>query len=257
MSRYPQTLSNSIERYRFREALSELMNLARLGNKYLADEEPWKQIKTDAARVETIMHIAIQIAGSLAVLSEPFLPFTSSKLKSMLNFQDHGPISWSAIESSKSFLPAGHQINTAELLFEKIENQPIQDQVEKLEASKTQSELKAIEPVKEEIQFDDFAKLDIRVGTIIAAEKVPKTKKLLQLKVDIGLEIRTIVSGIAESYAPEDIIGQKVSVLTNLAPRKLRGVVSQGMILMTETDDGKLSFITSNKHNVNNGERVN
>lgn len=253
---YPQIISNSIERYRFREAVSELMNLARLGNKYLADEEPWKVIKVDEERVKTVMFVALQIASALATLSEPFLPFTSDKLKGILQ-QTKNENSWNEIETKDTLLPSNHQIGKAELLFAKIEDKEIQLQLDKLEATKLANENanKTVEPQKETIAFDDFTKLDIRIGTILEAEKVAKTKKLLKLKVDVGLDVRTIVSGIAESFKPEDIIGQRVSVLVNLAPRTLRGVESQGMILMTDTTDGKLTFIEPEK-DVENGESV-
>jgi methionyl-tRNA synthetase len=266
---YPAVIASSIERYRFREALSELMNLARLGNKYLADEEPWKTIKVDEARTQTIMFVALQIACALATLSEPFLPFTSNKLKEILRFtlndsviptergtSDEESLTWNDISTKEILLPANHQIGKAELLFSKIEDEAIQKQLDKLEASKKANEAanKVTEPQKETIAFEDFTKLDIRVGTILEAEKMPKTKKLLVLKVDTGIDIRTIVSGIAESFSAEEIIGKKVSVLVNLAPRKLRGVESQGMILMTETPEGKLVFVNPDeKHSVENG----
>ncbi len=243
---YPEVISSSLERYRFREAGQELMNLARLGNKYLADEEPWKVIKQDEARTKTIMFVALQIASALATLSEPFLPFSSSKLKTILGFENLTTVpNWLDISSKNVLLPSGHEIGKAELLFSKIEDQEIQAQLEKLEASKRANEAanKVIEPQKETISFDDFTKLDIRVGTIIEAEKMPKAKKLLVLKVDTGIDIRTIVSGIAESFKTEEIIGKQVTVLINLAPRKLRGVESEGMILMTESEDGKLVFV--------------
>ncbi|MCP4884615.1 MAG: methionine--tRNA ligase [Flavobacteriales bacterium] len=256
MSKYPDVISSSIKRYRFREALSELMNLARLGNKYLADEEPWKQIKTDPERVKTIMFVALQIASALAVLSEPFLPFTSGRLKAMLNMDDLKTVKWSVVSTEKMLLPSQHQIEKAELLFSKIEDAEIQLQIDKLEATKASNIEVKIEPQKETINFEDFTKLDIRIGTILEAKKIPKTKKLLKLKVDVGIDTRTIVSGIAESFDPKDIIGQKVSVLVNLAPRKLRGVESQGMILMSDTADGKLSFIEPDGDTVGNGERV-
>ena len=261
LKKYPQIISKSIERYRFREALMELMNLARMGNKYLADEEPWKQIKTDPERVKTIMNIALQIATGLSILCEPFLPFTSKKLKSILNVTlsgVEGSLTWNDVSTKNTLIPAGHQIGKAELLFAKIEDEEIQKQLNKLQASKKANELesKTLEPQKETIDFDDFSKLDIRTGTILEAIKVPKTKKLLQLKVDVGLDVRTIVSGIAESFSPEDIIGQKVTVLVNLAPRKLRGVESQGMILMTETPDGKLAFVEAEKDGVENGVQI-
>ncbi|OIQ40218.1 MAG: methionine--tRNA ligase [Bacteroidetes bacterium MedPE-SWsnd-G1] len=255
---YPGIIANSVERYRFREAMGELMNLARLGNKYLADEEPWKQVKENPERVETIMNVALQIATALATLSEPFLPFTSEKLKGILNAGSSGiENSWSAIAEKEVLLPSGHQIGKAELLFAKIEDKDIQAQLDKLEATKVANEIanKEVEPQKDIISFDDFTKLDIRIGTILEAEKVPKTKKLLKLKVDVGIDTRTIVSGIAESFSAEDVIGQKVSVLVNLAPRKIRGVESQGMILMTDTMDGKLAFIEPERE-VNNGESV-
>ncbi len=256
MSQYPEIISKSIKRYRFREALSELMNLARLGNKYLADEEPWKQIKSDPERVKTIMFVALQIAAALAVLCEPFLPFTSKKLKGILHMEELPTLKWNAVSTEKTLIPAQHQIKKAELLFAKIEDAEIQLQVDKLEASKSSNIEKKLEPQKETINFEDFTKLDIRIGTILEAEKIPKTKKLLKLKVDVGIDTRTIVSGIAESFDPKDIIGQKVTVLVNLAPRKLRGVESQGMILMSDTSEGKLSFIEPDGDTVVNGEKV-
>ncbi|GLU42934.1 methionine--tRNA ligase [Allomuricauda sp. NBRC 101325] len=257
---YPGILSNSLERYRFREGSQELMNLARLGNKYLADEEPWKLIKTDEERVKTIMYVALQIATGLAILSEPFLPFTSTKLKGILNVKSSAvETNWESIASEDTLLPAGHTINKSELLFRKIEDTEIQQQLDKLEATKkinAQME-KEVTPQKDTITYDDFAKLDMRVGTIIEAEKMPKANKLLVLKIDTGLDTRTIVSGIAESFNPEDIIGKKVTVLVNLAPRKLRGVESEGMILMTEDKDGKLVFVNPDEDGVNNGETIN
>ena len=252
---YPAVIASAIERYRFREGGQELMNLARLGNKYLADEEPWKVIKTDADRVNTIMYVALQIASALATLSEPFLPFTSDKLKQMLNYSDN---SWQDICSKSELLPASHQINKATLLFSKIEDKTIQEQLDKLEVSKKANEAasKATEPQKDSISFEDFTKLDIRVGTILEAEKMPKAKKLLVLKVDTGVDTRTIVSGIAESFKAEDIIGKRVTVLVNLAPRKLRGVESEGMILMTEDEHGKLVFVNPDQDGVPNGLTV-
>ncbi len=248
IKKYPEIISNSIERYRFREAGQELMNLARLGNKYLADEEPWKVIKQDEERVKTIMFVALQIATALAILSEPFLPFTSVKLKKMLHMSSDDSViknTWLDAATKDILIPTGHQIGKAELLFSKVEDETIQAQLEKLEATKkaNQSENKVVIPQKETITFEDFSKLDLRVGTILAAEKMPKAKKLLVLKVDTGIDIRTIVSGIAESFTPEQIIGKKVTVLANLAPRALRGVDSEGMILMTENTEGKLVFV--------------
>jgi len=244
LKEFPNIITRSIERYRFREASQELMNLARLGNKYLADEEPWKVIKVDEERVKTIMNVALQIAASLAVLSEPFLPFTSTKLKGILNIDNH--LSWSDVSEKNTLLQANHQINKAELLFAKIEDQEIEAQLAKLAATKTANEQakKTVEPQKETIEFDDFTKLDMRVGTIIEAVKVPKTKKLLKLKVDTGIDQRIVVSGIAEFYNPDNIIGQQVSVLVNLAPKKLKGIESNGMILMAENSEGKLCFVS-------------
>ena len=255
LKEFPRIIGKSIERYRFREASQELMNLARLGNKYLADEEPWKQIKTDEERVKTIMYVALQIAAGLAVVAEPFLPFTSQKLKDILNISSD--LSWEDISTQDVLIASNQEINKAELLFSKIEDKTIDAQLAKLEATKlaNEQEKKTVEPQKETIEFDDFTKLDIRIGTILEAEKVAKTKKLLKLKVDVGIDTRTIVSGIAESFSPEEIIGQQVSVLVNLAPRKIRGVESQGMILMTDTPDGKLAFVEPEKQ-VKNGQQI-
>lgn len=260
LKKYPGIIASSIERYRFREAGQEVMNLARLGNKYLADEEPWKVIKQDEERVRTIMFVSLQIASALAVLSEPFLPFTSEKLKTMLGIQAlDSDITWDTVAQKEALLLAGHQINTAQLLFSKIEDETIQAQLDKLEATKKENENmnKEITPQKDTIVFDDFTKLDMRVGTIVEAQKMPKAKKLLVLKVDTGLDIRTIVSGIAESFSPEEVIGKKVTVLINLAPRALRGVESEGMILMTENTDGKLVFINPDEDGIGNGETIN
>jgi len=260
LKEFPNVISKSIERYRFREGSQELMNLARLGNKYLADEEPWKVIKQDEQRVQTIMYVALQIAAGLAVLSEPFLPFTSIKLKSILNVHSSAvekSLNWNDISTKEELLVPEHQIGKAELLFSKIEDAEIATQLEKLAATKVANEQsnKVIEPQKKTIEFDDFTKLDIRVGTILEAEKMPKTKKLLILKVDVGIDVRTIVSGIAESFQPETIIGQQVTVVCNLAPRTLRGVESQGMILMTDTPDGKLAFVEPTEK-ISNGEQI-
>ena len=256
---YPDVIASSIERYRFREAGQELMNLARLGNKYLADEEPWKTIKVDEARTQTVMYVALQIASALATLCEPFLPFTSTKLKGILNVTLSAvETSWNEVSTKEILLPAGHQIGKAELLFSKIEDETIQKQLEKLATSKKANEIAnaTVEPQKEAITFEDFTKLDIRVGTILEAEKMPKTKKLLKLKVDTGIDTRTIVSGIAESFTAEEVVGKRVTVLVNLAPRALRGVESQGMILMTETPDGKLVFVNPDDAGVGNGLQI-
>ena len=256
---YPKVIESSLERYRFREAQAELMNVARLGNKYLADEEPWKKVKTDEERTKTIMYASLQIAAALAVLSEPFLPFTSTKLKNMLFFSELDIEStWNDISIKDVLIPPSHQIGKGDLLFSKIEDGQVQQQLDKLEATKKSNEMMnaSPEPQKDTIQFDDFTKLDMRVGTILEAEKMAKTKKLLILKVDTGMDIRTIVSGIAESFSPEEVVGKKVTVLVNLAPRALRGVDSEGMILMTETPDGKLVFLNPDDEKVFNGASV-
>ncbi len=252
ISKYPAKIAASIEQYRFREALSELMNLARLGNKYLADNEPWTLIKTDEKRVQTIMNLSLQISANLAVLMEPFLPFTSKKLSEMLNLNP--AFRWNDATRTDLLL-TGHQINAAALLFDKIEDAVIDAQIQKLADSKKMNEAqnKTVEPAKAETSFDDFSKMDIRVGTILEAERVPKTEKLLKLKIDTGIDQRTVVSGIAEYYKPEDIIGQQVSILVNLAPRKIKGIESQGMILMAENNTGELSFVAPTKSNMNNG----
>lgn len=257
MKEFAEKIETSLERYRFREALQELMNLARLGNKYLADEEPWKLIKTDEDRVKTIMYVALQIAAELALLSEPFLPFTSEKLKKILCFSAlKNNIVWG--DTSKELLPTGHTIGQAELLFVKIEDEAIEKQLNKLESTKKANEQasKTLSPQKETITFDDFAKMDIRIGTILEAQKMPKANKLLILKVDTGIDIRTIVSGIAESYSPEEIIGKRVTILANLAPRTLRGVQSEGMILMTTSPEGKHIFINPDISEIENGSPV-
>lgn len=241
LKKYPEIISKSLEQFRFREGLQELMNLARLGNKYLADTEPWKVIKEDEARVQTILNIGLQIAANLAILSDPFLPHTSDKLKQMLNMTQN---LWTDA-GNENILANNHQIAEAQLLFEKIEDEAIEKQLQKLTDSKKMNEINnaSIESQKENISFDDFSKMDIRVGTILEAEKVAKTKKLLKLKIDTGIDVRTVVSGIAEYYEPENIIGQQVSILVNLAPRDIKGITSQGMILMAENADGSLSFV--------------
>ena len=258
---YPAVIESSIERYRFREAQQELMNVARLGNKYLADQEPWKTIKTDEQRTKTVMFVALQIASALAILSEPFLPHTSKKLKEMLHInsrETQNGLQWSDVAAKQTLIAKGHTINTNELLFSKIEESQIQAQMDKLTASKLANEIanKVTTPQKDTCTFEDFTKLDMRVGTIIAAEKMPKAKKLLVLKVDTGLDVRTIVSGIAESFTPQEIIGKRVTVLVNLAPRALRGVESQGMILMTQMPDGTLVFINPDTAGVSNGDSI-
>ena len=254
---YPTVISNSIERYRFREALGEVMNVARLGNKYLADEEPWKMIKENSERVKTQMYVALQIASALSVLCEPFLPFTSAKLKNILK-QNDSNINWNDISKKTNLIPAGHEIGQAEILFAQIDDTEIQKQLDKLEATKTANKMEnaKAEPQKEIATFDDFSKLDIRVGTILEAEKMPKANKLLVLKVDTGIDVRTIVSGIAEHFSPEEVIGKRVTVLVNLAPRALRGVESAGMILMTNNAEGKLVFVNPDAEGVINGALI-
>ena len=261
LSELTQKIEQSLERYRFREAQQELMNIARLGNKYLADEEPWKLIKTDAERVKTVMYVALQVATALAITSEPFLPFTSEKLKNILQL---GTTAWEQVKQNPTaLLPTGHKIGVATLLFEKIEDAAIAKQLERLENTKQANRQEAqaaaevtVAPQKELISYDDFAKMDIRIGTILSAEKMPKADKLLILKVDTGIDQRTIVSGIAQSFNPEEIIGKRVTVLANLAPRKLRGVESQGMILMVENAEGKYRFIAPDGEEIANGAEV-
>ena len=257
MKAFPSVIGESIERFRFREASQELINLARLGNKYLADQEPWKLIKTDPIRVETIMNIALQISAALATVSEPFLPHSAKKLRTILNIIN--PTEWNDISSSKDLLVSGHIIGNQELLFTKVEDTLIQAQLDKLEAIKKDNMEDNFElsPVKDNISSDQFSAMDLRTGTIIAAEKIKKTKKLLYLKVDLGFEIRTIVSGIAESYSPEEMIGKKVSVLANLASRTIKGVESQGMLLMTENKEGKIIVIGPEDENMDNGFEIN
>ena len=252
---YPAVISSSIERYRFREALGELMNVARLGNKYLADEEPWKMVKENPARVQTQMYVALQIASALAILSEPFLPFTSSKLCKILNIKVNN---WNLAFENWNLTKAGHLIGQAEILFAQIEDAEIQKQLDKLEATKTANKVEnaKAEPQKEIITFEDFAKVDLRIGTIIEAEKMPKANKLLVLKVDTGIDVRTIVSGIAEHFTPEEVIGKRVTVLVNLAPRALRGVESEGMLLLTNNAEGKLVFVNPDAEGVINGAMI-
>lgn len=259
---FPNKISQSIEKYRFREAQLEMMNIARLGNKYLADEEPWKKIKENPERVKTVLNISLQITTALSVLCEPFLPFTSNKLKQFLK-ADKLNLKWNTIENKLDLLNENHVISNEKMpiLFPQIEDEMIQKQVDKLFATKKENESKiedvTLIPQKELITFDDFLKLDLRVGTIISAEKMPKADKLLILKVKTGLDERTIVSGIANHFTPEEVIGKQVTVLINLAPRALRGVTSEGMILMTENENGKLVFINPNQEGVPNGKTIN
>lgn len=243
----------SLETFRFREALKEAMNLARLGNKYLADAEPWKVIKTDPERVKTIMNIALQITVNLTIVLEPFVPFSMKKLRKWLNTD---LLKWDDAGRSDLLKP-GHLINKPGLLFEKIENDVIERQISKLKSTKKANETATtkILPSKAPVTFDDFTKVDIRTATILEAEKVPKTTKLLKLKIDTGLDVRTIVSGIAEYYEPEAIIGKQISIVANLEPRKIKGIESKGMILMAEDKDGKLVIVTP-AEKVGNGSAI-
>ena len=253
LATYPDKIARSIEQYRFREALGELMNLARLGNKYLADTEPWKIIKEEPKRVETILAISLQIAANLAILSEPFLPFTSKSLFEQLNLSASN---WNAAGAA-NIINAGHQLGDPSLLFAKIEDEQMDAQLAKLAASKKTNEQAThqMEAQKPLITFEDFSKNDIRVGTIIAAERVPKTKNLLKMTIDTGIDQRTVVSGIAAFYEPENILGQQVSILVNLAPRAIKGINSEGMILMAENADGSLAFVAPTQ-TISNGGSV-
>ncbi len=254
LAEFPSKISDSIETFRFREALATMMDLARLGNKYLAETEPWKVIKENPARVESIMHIALQIAANLSILSEPFLPFTANKLKNLFDLSDK---KWEDA-GNINLLLSGQEIGDLGLLFDKIEDDVVEKQIKKLQDAKRANELenKKVTAIKENINFDDFAKLDIRVGTILTAEKMPKSDKLLKFLIDDGIEHRTILSGIAKHYSPEEMIGKQVTFIANLAPRKMMGVESNGMILMAEDKDGSLSLIQPNKL-IWNGATVN
>lgn len=237
------TIEKELDTYHFREALKTAMNLARIGNKYLADTEPWKLAKTDMSRVATILNIALQITANLTIVFSPFLPFSSEKLLRMLDVNE--TFSWDSL-GSMELLSVGHQIATAELLFEKIEDSTIEAQIEKLQATKAANELaeRKAESIAQDIQFDDFLKLDIRVGTVLECSKVPKADKLLQFRIDDGLGGRTIISGIAKHYQPEELVGKQVCFIANLPPRKLKGIESQGMILSAEDLDGSLRLIS-------------
>ncbi|MDQ2795390.1 MAG: methionine--tRNA ligase [Bacteroidota bacterium] len=253
LAEFPTKIGELIENYRFRDALAEVISLARLGNKYLAETQPWHLIKTDAARTGTVLNVSLQIAASLAPLLEPFLPESAQKLATMLNLE----LSTWASAGRSDALAAGHQLREAELLFGKIEDAVVETQVQKLLDTKKENQLAntPVAPAKADISFDDFGQMDLRIGTITAAEKVAKTKKLLKLTVDLGLEERTIVSGIAEHFIPEALIGQQVQVLLNLAPREIKGIQSQGMLLMAENADGSLALMQPGKP-VRNGSGV-
>lgn len=254
LASFPARIAESMENYRFREALSLIMDLARTGNKYLAETQPWHVIKTDPERVNAILNIALQISASLAIVSEPVLPFTAAKIFEQFEMNN---INWEAAGSA-DLLPANTTIKEAGLLFEKIEDSVIEKQVQKLHDAKRLNELesKKVTEAKPEIQFEDFSKMDIRIAQILEAEVVPKSKKLLKLKLEVGLEQRTVLSGISEHFKPEDIIGKQVLYLANLAPRKMMGMESHGMILMAEDRDGSLSFVQPGKE-IWNGATVN
>jgi len=256
---YPQMIGSDIENYKFRAASQSMMNLARMGNKYLADAEPWKVIKTDPERVQTILFIALQIASALAVLSEPFIPKTAAKLKASLNFNSlELQPDWDLLSRESITISTGHALEDSSLLFDKIDDQQIEGQLQKLDQSKKDNlaESRIVPPKKPQIPFENFGSMDLRVGVILQAEKMPKANKLLIFRVDIGLDVRTIVSGIAEHYQPEEVIGKKVTVLTNLEPRTLRGVESQGMILMTENQKGQLVFVNPEDENAPIGGEI-
>lgn len=262
ITKFPDRIGNAILNYRFREAQMEMMNLARIGNKYLSDNEPWKN--PDLERVKTILNISLQICANLSVLCQPFLPFTSVKLRNILNLD---ALNWNDA-SNTNLLPANHQLREPEMLFAKVDPELLKFQYQKLEKIKKlqeEQEQKAadgnetslpLEPQKAVTSFDEFSKMDIRIGTIIAAERMPKSDKLLKLIIDTGIDQRTVLSGIAKFYAPENIIGQQVSILINLAPRKMMGIESNGMILMAENDKGELSFVLANKSTINNGSTI-
>ena len=247
-----EALENSLNSFKFREALKDAMELARLGNKYLTETEPWKLAKSDMARVATILNVSLQICANLSIAFTPFLPFSSAKLQKMLNAEG---LSWSAFGGA-SLLESGHQLNPAELLFAKIEDSAIEAQIEKLHRAKEENARKAaaeseaagtgseVVPQKAECTFDEFEKMDIRTATVLEAVRVPKTDKLLQLTIDTGIDRRTIVSGIAQYYTPEQMVGRQICILANLAPRKIRGIESKGMILMASEQGGKMRFIT-------------
>ncbi|PZU04190.1 MAG: methionine--tRNA ligase subunit beta, partial [Chryseobacterium sp.] len=248
-------ISGFLENYEFRNSLTALMNLARFGNQYLQTEEPWKTIKDNPEKAAQSLFVGAQIAVALAQLCEPFMPFSSEKLLNMFNVQRSG---WNDIETKSVLIETGHKINEASLLFSKIEDDVIEAQIQKLENTKQNNKKTNpnANPMKDEITFDDFTKIDLRTATILEAEKVEKADKLLKLTVDTGVDVRTVVSGIAESFTPEELIGKQVMILLNLAPRKIRGIESQGMLLLTTKPDGKLSFVTPDDSNVENGIEI-
>ncbi len=252
-----ESLEKNIELYHFREALKDAMGIARVGNKYISDTEPWKVAKTDMARCATILNISMQICADLAVAFEPFTPFAAQRLRKMLNMD----LNWDMIGQDE-LIPAGHCIGEAELLFTKVEDEEVKMQLDRLAAIKAEKEAalkeeaaKVVAPLKAGISFDDFDKMDIRTATVLEAERVPKTDKLLKLTIDTGIDKRTIVSGIAEYYAPEDMIGKQICILANLEPRVIRGIESRGMILMARQADGKMRFLTP-QETLNNGSQI-
>jgi methionyl-tRNA synthetase len=244
---YKEKVTSKLENYQFRDAQFEMMSLARFGNKYLADKEPWKLIKENEKAVEDILFNSLQIIGNLIILMRPFLPKTSDKIVKILNLPKQ-ILSWETA-GNEVIIASGHEINKGELLFSKIEDQEVEIQKQKLLNSKKANMQKETgkPPIKDEIEFDDFMKLDIRIIKILEAERIPKTDKLLKLKIDLGFEQRTIVSGIAHIYKPEDVIGKQATYLANLKPRKIRGVESTGMILMIQENEGKLNFLNPDK----------
>lgn len=246
---FAQRVGTYLNKFEYRNALAEYMNLARLGNQFLQTQEPWKK-QDKPEEVKGIMYVAAQITGMLAQMAEPFMPFTADKLYKMLNLE---PLNWNELEEVTELIPTGHQFNSSELIFAKIEDETIDFQVDKLNNSKKQNQMTNpnAEVQRDTINFDDFQKIDMRVGTILEAIKVEKADKLLQLKVDTGIDVRTIVSGIAESFTPEEVIGKQVTVLVNLAPRKIRGIESQGMLLLTDKEDGKLAFVSPEEKTLN------
>jgi methionyl-tRNA synthetase len=252
----PAKISEALDNFKFRDALAAMMEVARLGNKYLAETEPWKLIKDESqqARVGTILNLSLQLAANLSILAEPFLPHTAAKLRRMLTLEQ--PLSW-AEAGHLNLLASGQALAPAELLFTKIEDSTVEEQVNKLEATKAANEQAnaAPAPLKDTIQYDDFAKLDMRIGTVLSAEKVKKSKKLLKLLVDTGVDQRTILSGIAQHFEPEELVGQQVMVLANLAPRAMMGTESQGMVLMAEDADGRLRLVRPTEK-VKNGSGV-
>ena len=254
---YPDKIGKSVEQFRFRESLNHLMQLSSLGNKYIAEEglEPWKLVKTEPQKVQNIMYVCLQLTTALAILSEPFLPHTSLKLKNILCHAELGSASngWNDVSHNDTLLPSGHNINKSQLLFSKIDDEQIETQLEKLQATKVANATTTpnLMPQKEETNYDDFMKMDLRVGEILTAERMPKTDKLMVMTVDTGIDKRTIVSGIAQHFEATDLVGRKVTVLANLAPRKLRGVESQGMILLAEDPEGKLVFVNPDDAVVN------